>query len=70
MSLQCVHVKFSGLEFCTLKHDRRNGCSCEEHVHASNVGVCCLLWNTVKLHVSGTGTNLWMFVVYHSTTHF
>jgi hypothetical protein len=32
MSLQCVHVKFSGLEVCTLEHDRRNGCSGEERV--------------------------------------
>jgi len=34
------------------------------------VGVCCLLWNTVKIHVSGTGTNLWLCVVYCSTSHF
>jgi hypothetical protein len=33
------------------------------------VDVCCLLCNTVKMHFSGTGTHLWLCVLYHRKTH-
>jgi hypothetical protein len=41
MSLQCVHVKFSGLEVSILKHVRRNGYNGEECVNVSD-GKCLL----------------------------